>query len=304
MNCLVFGGGGFIGSNLSNFLHKSENEVFVVDNFSTGKLDNLKFLPSHKIIALDVSELTAAARISEIINKNNIECIFHLAAYPSVHYSFEYPSLAHNSTLTTTINIIEALKRTPVKKLIFSSTSAIYGNTTERFINESTKSNPMSFYALQKLMSEQYLNFFSNISKTQVVCLRYFNVFGKNMNNEGAYRSVISIFREQYLNNQPLTIINDGTQTRDFISVEDVVQANIKSATMPLLQKFSVFNVGSGVSCSINDIADIFPVSKVFVGNLIEPLSSLCDNSKIKAQLNWNSTVCVKDWIKTNIINQ
>ena len=304
MNCLVFGGGGFIGSNLSNFLHKSENEVFVVDNFSTGKLDNLKFLPSHKIIALDVSELTAAARISEIINKNNIECIFHLAAYPSVHYSFEYPSLAHNSTLTTTINIIEALKRTPVKKLIFSSTSAIYGNTTERFINESTKSNPMSFYALQKLMSEQYLNFFSNISKTQVVCLRYFNVFGKNMNNEGAYRSVISIFREQYLNNQPLTIINDGTQTRDFISVEDVVQANIKSVTMPLLQKFSVFNVGSGVSCSINDIADIFPVSKVFVGNLIEPLSSLCDNSKIKAQLNWNSTVCVKDWIKTNIINQ
>lgn len=303
MNCLVFGGAGFIGSNLSDFLHKSKNEVFVVDSFSTGKLDNLKFLPSHKIIVLDGSEPTAAARISEIINKNNIEYIFHLAAYPSVQYSFDYPSSAHNSTLTTTINIIEALKRTPVKKLIFSSTSAIYGNTTERFISESTKSNPMSFYALQKLMSEQYLNFFSSISETQIVCLRYFNVFGKNMNREGAYKSVISIFREQYLNKQPLTIVNDGTQTRDFISVEDVVQANVKSATMPLTQKFSVFNVGSGVSCSINDIADIFPVSKVFIGNRIEPLSSLCDNSRIKAQLNWNPTVCVKDWIKANIIN-
>lgn len=298
MNCLVVGGAGFIGSTVVKELFKFEHKVFVIDNFLTGKRQNLNDDMILNFYNLDVSLTANINNIKQIIIQNNIDTVFHLAALPSVQYSLDYPSKAHENTLTTTINLIESIKNTTVKQIIFSSTSAVYGNAKKIPITEDTTTDPMSFYALQKLMSEQYLQLFSSIHNIKAVCLRYFNVFGENMNNEGAYKSVISTFFEQASKNKPLTIYNDGNQSRDFISVQDVAKANILSSTTSNMSNFSILNVGSGISTTVNEIAQLFNCEKIYAGKRIEPSFSLCDNTAIKSVLNWVPSVSVIEWIK------
>lgn len=299
MNVLVTGGLGFIGSTLVDFLVKKNNNVYVIDNLLTGSLLN-KNLKVCKLIHEDLSSPSYINLLKNLIDKNSIHTVYHLAALPSVQQSIDYTTLTHRHNLTATVNILEGIKNTNAKKIIFSSTSAVYGDCNMNCIDENSNISPMTPYALQKLMSEQYIEMYCKLHNISAVCLRYFNVFGERMTNVGAYKSVISIFNEQKHKNVPLTITGDGEQRRDFISVADVVNANYLAANTHT-GKFNIYNVGGGINYSINEIASIYNHPKNYIQSRIESRNSLCNNSKICKELNWNPTVDVKDWIKSKI---
>lgn len=289
-NFLVTGGAGFIGSNMVDFLINLGHEVTVIDNLSTGKISNIN--PLSKFIESDLNTCD--------FDVDEFDFVIHMAAIPNVQQSIDEPKTSFNNNFLTTVNLLDKIKNTNVKKIVFSSTSAIYGNPEKFPTDESLKTNPMSPYALHKLMGEQYLKLYSELYNIKSVCLRYFNVFGNRMTNEGAYKSVISVFKEQKNNNTPLTITNDGNQKRDFINVNDVVLANYLSCISDT-GKFEIFNVGYGENISVNEIASYFKQPSVYIGNRIEPFQTLCDNTKIKNRLNWNPTISVKNWLKNEL---
>ena len=194
-----------------------------------------------------------------------------------------------------TLKMLEVCRINNIPKFIFSSTSAIYGNTKTP-TSETNLTNPISPYATTKLIGENYCKLYNKIYGLDTVCLRYFNVYGNRMNNEGGYKLVMPIFKDQILNNKPLTINNDGEQRRDFVHVEDIVEANILSA----IQKNScgeIFNVGSGKNYSVNEIADMFGGEKQYGNKVIEPNETLADTTKIKLGLGWVVKKDIGDWI-------
>lgn len=289
-NFLVTGGAGFIGSNMVDFLIALGHEVTVVDNLSTGKLSNI----NDRAIFLNL-DLSCNDDIHSV-PFGNFDYVIHMAATPNVQQSIDDPELSHNNNFKPTLNILKACSGTNVKKIIFSSTSAIYGNPDKFPTTEESVPNPMSPYSLDKFSSENYLKLHSDLYGIKSVCLRYFNVFGERMTNEGAYKSVISVFREQKNQKVPLTITNDGNQRRDFIYVKDVVMANYL-ACISDTGNFDVFNVGSGENVSVNEIASYFKHETSYIGKRIEPFETLCDNSRIKKTLGWKPSLSVKEWL-------
>jgi len=298
VSCLVTGAAGFIGSNMLDFLSNKGQKVFGVDNFSTGKVENLSNSKYSGFSTLDISEDISIEMMRSIILDNKIEIVYHFAALPNVLQSIEQTDLTHKHTLTSTLNLLEAIKNTTVKKIIFSSTSAIYGNCKTYPTDESSEVDCLTPYALQKLMCEQYIKMYTDLYNISAVCLRNFNVYGERMTNEGAYKSVISIFKQQKKEGIPLTITNDGEQRRDFIYVGDVVHANYLCSVKDT-GKFNIFNIGYGENYSVNEIANCFGSDKIYIGNRIESKISLCNNKKACDFLNWKPEVNVLDWINT-----
>ena len=201
--------------------------------------------------------------------------------------SIEKPSLYNNVNVVGTLNLLEAAAAMKVKRFVFSSSSSVYGDAKSP-TSETHPLNPISPYALSKLIGEQYCKLYSNIYDIDTVCLRYFNVYGDRMNNEG-YKLVFPIFKEQMLNNKPLTINNDGKQRRDFIYVDDVVKANILAATDTDPLNGEVFNIGSGKNHSVNEIADMFGGKKQYGNKVIEPFETLANNTKAQERLGWEA---------------
>lgn len=293
---IVFGGAGFIGSNMVDYLISLGHDVVVIDNLSTGNIKNL----NKKTIFynLDISDKKNIVTLKHLCNHNDY--IIHMAATPNVQGSIDFPLESNDNNFQTTLNILESMKGTRIKKIVFSSTSSVYGNTQKYPTNENCDLNVLSPYGLQKLMSEKYIELYSKIFGINGVCLRYFNVFGNRMTNHGAYKSVISVFKEQYDLNLPLTITNDGNQRRDFIHVDDVVNANYLSCISDT-GSFEIFNVGSGDNISVNEIASYFNHPTTNIGNRIEPFLTLCNNAKIKEILKWEPKINVQDWLKKEI---
>jgi UDP-glucose 4-epimerase len=283
---IVTGGAGFIGSNLVDRLIEQGIEVIVLDNLSTGKKENIN--SKAKFIRCDIS--------TDRPLFDNVDTVFHLAATPQVQYSIENPT--DNNNLHSLINMLNLSKKSGVKRFIFSSSSAIYGNPKYTPIDENHPLNPLSPYALHKLIGEQYCKLYSDIYNLDTVCLRYFNAYGNRMPNEGAYKSVISVFKEQHNNNQPLNIVNDGEQKRDFVHVEDIIQANILCAINTNNFKGKIYNVGTGQAYTVNEIADMFGGEKQYGEKRIEPKHSVAENAKIKLELNWESSNDLKKFIK------
>ena len=287
---LVTGGAGFIGSTLVDELLKENIEVTVLDNLSTGKRDNLN--SKAELIICDISN----AYIDFLLKcLEDIDTVFHLAATPQVQYSIDNPT--DNNNLNSTINILEAARRANVKRLILSSSSAVYGNPKYTPIDETHPIETLSPYALHKLVGEQYCKLYSNIYGLDTVCLRYFNAYGDRMPNKGAYRSVVSIFMEQYKNDKPLNIVNDGEQRRDFIHVQDIVKANILCGKRKNEFNGEIYNVGTGTAYSVNGIADMFGGKKQYGEKRIEPKDSIADNTKITTTLEWSHTDNLEEWI-------
>ena len=238
MKFLVTGGAGFIGSNMVDFLINHNHDVIVVDNLTTGKKDNLN--PKSEFYNIDLYK----ENINDLLV--NVDYVIHMAAIPNVQQSIDQPLFTTEHNLSATIRLLNSIRKFPnIKKLVFSSTSAIYGNPIKFPVDESLPSNPLSPYGLQKLCSEQYIKMFTELYGINAVCLRYFNVFGNRMTSEGAYKSVISVFMGQYNEGTPLTITNDGNQRRDFINVNDVVMAHDLSCLNDT-GSFDIFNVGYG----------------------------------------------------------
>jgi UDP-glucose 4-epimerase len=251
MHFIVTGGSGFIGSHLTEQLLSESHQVTVVDNLSTGSLQNLSEHPGLKFIQKDISTCQPEDF------KEPINGIAHLAATPSVTESWLSPLKAHDNNLSTTVSVIQLCQALNISRLVFASSAAVYGNQIQLPISEERATSPISPYGLQKLVSEQYAQLFAQQLGLSFIGLRLFNVFGPRQLPNSAYSGVISIFTKAMQESLPLTIYGDGTQSRDFIYVKDVANAFTKALTISLPRKFSqVCNVGTSQTTSLLELVD------------------------------------------------
>jgi UDP-glucose 4-epimerase len=256
MNILITGGAGFIGSNLvKNLLETTEHSITVIDR-DIGNIDSLnkltKGLRSFSAITSDYADCC-----ENFLINNKIDTVIHLAAVPRVGYSVEHPSSTTLENVYKTVRLLKACHM-HVSKFVFASSSSVYGGADILPTPESYPLNPKSPYALQKQVGEQYCKLFSELYGIDTVCLRFFNVFGPEQYVNSAYATVVANWCNAIKNNKPILLDGDGTQSRDFCYVENIVQA-IKLVTESE-QKFNgdVFNVGNQEQTSLNDIVNYF----------------------------------------------
>jgi UDP-glucose 4-epimerase len=276
---IVTGGAGFIGGHLATSLKENGYEVKVVDLLLGEDHDirNLENLKNHF---------------------GGADYLFHMAALTSVPYSIAHPEETNSTNLTGTVNVLIAARDAGIKRVIFSSSAAVYGDQEIVPITESAPASPKSPYALQKLESEMYLRLFSEIYQLETVSLRYFNVYGKGQDPYGPYASVIPKFLEQKGFGKPLTIVGDGTQTRDFVHVSDVVRANIQALESSNVGKGEVMNIASGRSVSVVDVANLIGGPVEHVPPRLEIRNSLGDISLAKTLLDWQPSIKFEEGIE------
>ncbi len=298
MKVLITGGAGFIGSNLVNKLIDLDYKVEVIDNNLNDISKINKKANYHNLDLSDVNNLNQVVKIL-----NSVDTVFHLAAKARVQPSIVDPvGYELNNTLSTA-NILKASVDANVRRLVYSSSSSVYGNNDDMPLKESFKSNPLSPYGAQKYYGEILCNTFAEVYDIETVSLRYFNVYGEGQNVGGAYSLVIGIFFDQMLRGKPLTIRGDGTQKRDFTYVGDVVSANILASKSQKVGSGEVLNIGNGDNRTINQIADLFDVEKEYIEPVLEPKETLADINLAKDLLNWKPTMSVDSWIRQQIID-
>ncbi len=291
MRCLVTGGAGFIGSHLVDELIKRGNKVIVIDNLSNGKKENLN--PKAKFYKKDIRNLESVAP-----HFKGVDFVFHLAALPRVQFSIEHPIEANDNNINGTLNVLEAAKRARVKRVIFSSSSSIYGDQPKFPYKENMPPNPMSPYALHKYVGELYCKMYSFLHGLETVCLRYFNAYGPRASTEGAYALVTAIFLKQKKGGKPLTVTGTGKQSRDFTHVFDIVRANILAAQSKKVGSAEVINIGGGNDQRIIKVAKLFGGPIEFIAPRIEPQKTLADIRLAKKILNWEPKIKFEDGIK------
>jgi len=299
MKILVTGGAGFIGSNLVDKLIDEGCKVFVIDKLSTGKKENL-----NKKAIFYKADICHLDKILPLFK--GIDYVFHLAANPRVIFSVENPIESHKVNVDGTLNVLYASYKNRVKRLIFASSAAVYGDIKELPLKENMTPKPISPYGLHKLIGENYCKLFSNLYNLETVCLRYFNVYGPRMDPNGPYALVISKFLKLKKENKPLTIYGDGKQTRDFIYVDDVVKANILAMKSKKVGRGEVINISSGKNYSINYIAKLIGGKKIYLpARKGEMKHTLGDNSLAKKLLGWEPEISLEEGIKKcEVINQ
>lgn len=286
---LVTGGAGFIGSNLVDALIEKGYEVLVIDNLSTGKKGNLN--PQAKFFEVDLRELDKIKPIFE-----GVDYVFHEAALARVEPSIKDPVIYNDNNVNATLNVLVAARDAKVKKVVYASSSSIYGDQEVMPLSEDMIANPTSPYGLQKYIGEQYCRVFSYLYKLPTVCLRYFNVYGPRMVTEGAYASVIGVFGKQRQQNQPMTIAGDGTHLRTYTFVGDIVRANILAAQSEIADGRAI-NTGQSTEYSVNEIAQMFGGPSTNIAPRIEPVRNLCGNALAKKILNWEPTMDLPQWM-------
>lgn len=250
---LVTGGAGFIGSNLVELLLSKSLSVKVIDNFSTGKWDNLRSMQKDFSDRLQVVE--GDIRNLPFLEKEFLgsQGIFHLAAIPSVQQSVTDPLTCHDANITGTLNVLLAARNQGVPRVVFASSCAIYGDSPELPKQEGMPGHPLSPYAIHKATGEQYARLFYTLYGLETYCLRFFNVFGPRQDPRSDYAAVIPRFIERMINKQRPIIYGDGEQTRDFIYVGDIVAANW-AAMNATAGGGEIFNIGTGNSHSLNEL--------------------------------------------------
>ena len=249
MKVLVTGGAGFIGSTLVKLLLEESYEVVVLDNFSSGLKENLAGLSNVKLIEGDIRNRDAVGEALE-----GARVVFHTAAHLAQVRSLENPLLDSDVNVLGTLQLLEAARREGVKKIVYSSSTAVYGEATRLPIDEDHPLNPESPYGVSKLAAEKHCISYSRIYDIDAICLRYFNVYGPRQRPD-VYGSVTSTFVTRVLNDQPLVIYGDGEQSRDFVHVYDICRANILAGQSQGLR--GVFNVASGIPVTVNRLATI-----------------------------------------------
>lgn len=253
MRYLITGGAGFIGSHLADALLAAGHDVRVLDDFSTGRRANLE--SAHASRKIEIIE--ADVRETDVVHEAaaGVEGIFHLAALVSVQQSVEHPQLSFDINVRGTVNVFEAARQARIPRVVLASSAAVYGDTASPAREEGTPTNPLSPYALDKLVAEQYAASYSRLYGVATVALRYFNVYGLRQDPASPYSGAISVFADRIRQRREVTVYGDGEQTRDFVHVSDVVQANMVAMTAPY-RGFAVCNVGTGRAVSINRLLE------------------------------------------------
>lgn len=241
---LVTGSAGFIGSNLVEAILKLGYQVRGLDNLSTGKKENVEeFLnnPNYEFLEGDIRNLDTCMKACE-----NIDFVLHQAAWGSVPRSIEMPLLYEEINIKGTLNMLEAARQNNVKKFVYASSSSVYGDEPNLPKNEGREGNLLSPYALTKRVNEEYAKLYTKLYGLDTYGLRYFNVFGKRQNPNGAYAAVIPRFIKQLLNNEQPTIFGDGKQSRDFTYIENVIEANLKACLASSEAAGQAYNIAYG----------------------------------------------------------
>lgn len=289
---LVTGGAGFIGHSLvKELIDKEGCQVKIIDNLSTGKKENLH--PEAEFILADITNLDEIKKHFE-----GIDGVLHTAALPRVPLSIEKPQETNEANVDGTLNVLIAARDAGVKRFVYSASSSAYGEQEVMPLNEELPAQPMHPYGLQKYIGELYCKIFSSIYNLPTVSLRYFNVYGPGMADEGAYVTVISVFKQLNEAGKPLTIIGDGEQTRDFTHIRDVVRANIAALESDRVGKGEAINIGAGDNHSVNEIANMFGGEKIYLPPRIEAKHTRADISKAKELLSWEPQVKFEDGMK------
>ncbi len=287
---IVTGGAGFIGSNLVQKLVEEGYDVHVIDNLSGGKREKV-----HKDATLHVADIRKIDQIMPVFK--DAVYVFHLAALPRVQYSIEFPLETHEANVTGTLNVLFAAKEAKVKKLIYSASSSAYGDQPIMPLVESMSAHPKSPYGLQKYIGELQCRVFTEVYGLPTVCLRYFNVYGPGQSDEGAYALVIAKFLKQRREGKPMTITGDGSQSRDFTHVFDVVRANMLAMQNENVGKGEVLNIGAGNNVSIKEIAQMIGGPIEYVEARLEPKHTRADNSKAREIIGWIPDILIQDGI-------
>ena len=297
MKCAVTGGAGFIGSNIAETLLSLGHEVKIVDNFLTGRKENIDSFRSH----VEVCE--GDIRDADFLSKafKNVELVYHEAALPSVPRSVEDPILTNDININGTLNVLQTALKSGVSRVVYAGSSSAYGDTVELPKHEGMKPNPLSPYAIQKLTGEYYCKVFSSLYDIETVVLRYFNVFGKRQDPKSNYAAAIPRFIYSIKDGISPVIFGDGTQTRDFTFIENVVEANILAGTTTGISGM-LFNCACGEQIVLNDVIKWI---NEFFGKSVVPTyvperqgdikHSLASIDLIKAKLGFEPKVFFKD---------
>ena len=246
---VITGGAGFIGSHLADEL-AAGNAITIIDDLSTGRLENIAGLVDKEGVTFIRGSILNLDLLEQVFN--GVEFVFHQAAITSVPRSIENPSLTNEVNITGTLNVLLAARKNNIKKVIFASSSSVYGDTPVLPKREDMAPNPQSPYALTKLVGERYCHVFYSIYQVPIICLRYFNVYGSRQNPNSQYSAVIPKFVSMVSQNKSPIIYGDGKQTRDFTFIKDTIKANIAAAESNAI---GTFNIGTGVNTSLNKLA-------------------------------------------------
>jgi nucleoside-diphosphate-sugar epimerase len=301
-NYLVTGGAGFIGSHLAEELVRRGERVRIVDSLITGKRTNIEHISPVEFMEGDLADLDVARRAVE-----GREFVLHQAAIPSVPRSVTDPITSNRANVDATLNVLVAARDAGVKRVLFAGSSSVYGDAATLPKHEAMTPNPLSPYALQKLVGEQYLRLFTRLYGLETVSIRYFNVFGPRQDPSSPYSGVISVFATALLDNRSPKIYGDGGQTRDFTYVANVVDGVLRACTAPGASGEAI-NVATGGRTSLNDL---FREMKQIVGATVEPTygdprqgdvrDSQAAIEKAKALLGYEPIVSFEEGLKRTI---
>ena len=293
-NSVITGGAGFVGSNLVDRLVSIGHKVIVLDNFVSGKKSNLSHHSEKnvKIIKIDISD----KNLDKYFKK--ADYIFHLAALAQIIPSFKDPNKYFKNNVIGTLNVLKAAKKVKIKKLIYAASSSCYGTPKKFPSSEKDKIDLKHPYAVTKFIGEELVMRYASIFKMPNISFRFFNVYGPRLNVSGQYSAVIGNFLTQTKNRKPLTVVGDGKQTRDFIHVDDLIDAFIQVIKTKSVNK--IYNLGSGKRTSINTIAKIFGGKKKFIPiRPGEPKNSVANIKKVKKEINWKPNISIEQGIKS-----
>jgi UDP-N-acetylglucosamine/UDP-N-acetyl-alpha-D-glucosaminouronate 4-epimerase len=299
---LVTGGAGFIGSHLAEELARRGHTVRAADSLITGRRSNLDHVPGVEFLEGDLADLAFAQRAVA-----GVQYVLHQAAIPSVPRSVKDPITSHRANVDATLNVLVAAREAGVARLVFAGSSSAYGNTPTLPKREDMPNSPLSPYALQKVVSEQYLQMFTRLYGLETVSTRYFNVFGPRQDPSSPYSGVISVFATALIENRPPTIYGDGEQTRDFTYVANVVDGVLRACEAPGASG-EVINVATGGRISLNQL---FKTMRDLVGGTVEPTytedrpgdvkDSQADITKAHRLLGYQPTVSFEEGLKRTV---
>ena len=288
---VVTGGAGFIGSHIVDALILRGDEVHVIDNFVAGRKDD-RINAKATYHELDVRDTDAVQKVME-----GADVVFHTAALPRVPYSIEHPVETTDINITGTVSVLAAAARAKVRRVVYSASGSAYGAQEKLPLSESMQANPVNPYGLQKYVGELFAKVWVSTFGVETVSLRYFNVYGPRLDPSGPYALAIGAFLLARQNNKPLTIFGDGSVTRDYTHVRDVVRANILAAESDKVGKGDVINIGAGRNVTIQYLAELIGGEIQYGPPRIEAHDSRADNRKAKELLGWEPTVTLEEGI-------